>query len=76
MDSKIGLRLRDKLLPMFVFPAVVGILTGILIFVFKLASSFVMHKSADVYAWVRQNPAYLARCMRYRSRLRVIAPLG
>ena len=59
MDSKIGLRLRDKLLPMFVFPAVVGILTGILIFVFKLASSFVMHKSADVYAWVRQNPAYL-----------------
>lgn len=59
MENKIGLRLRDKLLPMFVFPAVVGIMTGVLIFIFKLASSFVMHKSADMYAWVRENPAYL-----------------
>lgn len=59
MDNKIGSRLRDKLLPMFVFPAIVGILTGVLIFIFKLASSFVMHKSTDIYAWVRLNPAYL-----------------
>ena len=58
MENKIGLRLRDKLLPMFVFPAVVGMLTGVLIFIFKLASSFVMHKSQEVYSWVRQNPVY------------------
>ena len=59
MENKIGLRLRDKLLPMFVFPAVVGILTGVLIFVFKIASSFVMHESARIYGLVRENPAYL-----------------
>lgn len=59
MNNKIGLRLRDKILPMLVFPAVVGVLTGVLIFVFKLASSFVMHKSAEVYSFVRENPAYL-----------------
>ena len=59
MENKIGLRFRDKVLPMLVFPAVVGILTGVLIFLFKVTSSFVMHKSADVYAWVRQNPVYL-----------------
>ena len=59
MENKIGLRLRDKLLPMFVFPAVVGILTGVLIFVFKIASSFVMHESARSYGLVRENPAYL-----------------
>lgn len=59
MESKIGLRFRDKVLPMLVFPAVVGIFTGILIFIFKVTSSFVMHKSADIYAFVRNNPIYL-----------------
>ena len=63
MNNKIGLRLRDKLLPMLVFPAVVGVLTGVLIFIFKVASSFVMHKSADIYAYVRENPAYLPLLM-------------
>ena len=58
MNKEIGLRFRDKLLPMLVFPAVVGILTGVLVFVFKIASSFVMHKSAEVYSWVRENPEY------------------
>ena len=48
---------------MLVFPAVVGVLTGVLIFIFKVASSFVMHKSADIYAYVRENPAYLPLLM-------------
>ena len=52
-------RLRDKLLPMFVFPAVVGIITGALIFLFKLVSSHVMHASAEVYAFVHDNPIYI-----------------
>ena len=59
MKVKIGLRLRDKLMPMLVFPAIVGIMTGLLVFVFKLTSSFVMHKSAEIYSQVRENPIYL-----------------
>ena len=59
INKELRLRLRDKLLPMFVFPAVVGILTGILIFIFKITSSHVMHATADIYGFVRENPVYL-----------------
>lgn len=59
MDKKFISRVRDKLLPMLVFPAVVGILTGVLIFIFKVTSSHVMHASAGVYAFVRENPGFL-----------------
>ena len=59
MRKDIGTRLRDKLLPYFVFPTAVGIVTGILIFIFKVVSSFVIHKSESVYAFVRENPIYL-----------------
>ncbi len=48
----------DKLVPLCIFPAIVGALTGVLIFLFKLASSHVMHESAKVYAYVRENPEY------------------
>ena len=59
MQKDIGTRIRDKILPYFVFPTVVGIVTGILIFIFKVASSFVIHKSESIYSFVRQNPIYL-----------------
>ena len=55
MENKIGLRFRDKLLPMIIFPAVVGVFTGVLIFLFKVTSSFVMHKSAELYAMARKE---------------------
>ena len=59
MEKEIGFRIRDKLLPLFVFPAIVGILTGVLVFIFKITSSHVMHKSAEIYSLVRENPKYL-----------------
>ena len=59
MEHEIGFRIRDKLLPLFVFPAIVGILTGVLVFIFKITSSHVMHKSKEIYAFVRENPKYL-----------------
>ena len=59
MQKDIGSRVRDKILPYFIFPTVVGIVTGILIFVFKATSSFVIHKSESIYSFVRQNPIYL-----------------
>lgn len=59
MKNEIGMRLRDKMLPLVLFPAIVGMLTGVLIFIFKVTSSHVMHKSAEIYALVRENPIYL-----------------
>ena len=59
MKNEIGMRLRDKMLPLVLFPAIVGMLTGVLIFIFKVTSSHVMHKSAEIYAFVRENPIYL-----------------
>ena len=41
------------------FPAIVGVLTGALIFLFKITSSKVMHLSESIYAAVRENPKYL-----------------
>ena len=59
MKKEIGMRVRDKFVPYFVFPAIVGIASGVMIFAFKIASSFVMSKSTEIYAYVRENPAYL-----------------
>ena len=59
MRKNIGTRVRDKILPYFVFPAAVGTVTGVLIFIFKVVSSFVIHKSESIYAFVRENPIYL-----------------
>ena len=41
------------------YPAIVGVLTGILIFLFKITSSKVMHISENIYSAVRENPKYL-----------------
>ena len=59
MKKEIGMRVRDKFVPYFVFPTIVGIASGVMIFAFKIASSFVMSKSTEIYAYVRENPAYL-----------------
>ena len=59
MSKDSGTRIRDKILPYFVFPTVIGAVTGVLIFLFKVVSSFVMHKSEEVYSFVRANPVYL-----------------
>ena len=50
---------KDKILAYLVFPTIVGIVTGAFIFAFKVASSHVMHKSQDIYSFVRDNPKYL-----------------
>ena len=51
--------IRNKLIPYIVFPAIIGILTGILIFLFKIAASEVMSCSAWIYGLVREHPIYL-----------------
>ena len=51
--------IRNKLIPYILFPAIIGILTGFLIFLFKIAASEVMSCSAWIYGLVRQHPIYL-----------------
>lgn len=50
---------KNILVPGFLFSAAVGIATGILIFVFKLASSYVIAQSGRLYEAVRQSPTLL-----------------
>ena len=50
---------RSKIAPYILFPAMIGVLTGVLIFLFKIASSWVMKQSANMYTFVRENPKYL-----------------
>ena len=59
MNKDLSLHIKEKLFPLLVFPFVVGVLTGVVIFVFKLASSLVIERSESVYAFVRENPAFL-----------------
>lgn len=75
MKNEIGMRLRDKLLPLVLFPAIVGILTGVLIFIFKVTSSHVMHKSAEIYAFVRENPIYLPALVAGASAIGLLSAL-
>ncbi len=51
--------LKSVLLPCLFFSLVTGLLTGLLIFGFRVASGAVVGFSASVYAFVRENPAYL-----------------
>ncbi len=51
--------IKNILFPCLVFSAITGIFTGGLIFLFKIASSFLLESSARLYAYVRDNPIYL-----------------
>ncbi len=51
--------IQNIILPCFVFSMITGIFTGILIFLFKLASSYIFKLSAEIYGYVRENPVWL-----------------
>ena len=59
MNKDLSLHIKEKLLPLLVFPFVVGALTGVVIFAFKLASSLVIERSERINSFVRENPKYL-----------------
>ena len=59
MKSKDSSEAKTKLIPYILFPMLIGVLSGILIFLFKLGASTVMRWSGQVYELVRQNPKYL-----------------
>ena len=49
----------DKLIPYVLLPAVIGVFTGVLIFIFKVSSGYVMDLSVGIYSFVRQEPRYI-----------------
>ena len=51
--------IKHILMPCFIFSAITGILTGALVFAFKVAATFAVSLSAEIYAFVRQNPLWL-----------------
>lgn len=51
--------IKHILMPCFIFSAITGILTGALVFAFKIAAGFVVNLSADIYSFVRANPIWL-----------------
>ena len=50
---------KNILLPLLLFSVMTGVLTGVVIFAFKLASSAVIKLSGDIYAYVRATPALI-----------------
>lgn len=59
MKSNKASNVRSKLIPYILFSSLVGIISGAIIFLFKVASTAVMHSSERIYEYVRQNPKYL-----------------
>ena len=51
--------LKNKFLPLFLFSLIAGIFTGAVIFLFKLASSYVISISGQIYAFVRSEVIYI-----------------
>ncbi len=51
--------IKNILIPCFVFSLFTGVFTGVLIFLFKVASSYILGVSADIYGFVRENPVWL-----------------
>ncbi len=51
--------IKNTIFPCLVFSGVTGIFTGGLIFIFKLIAGRVLDLSAEIYAFVREDPRYI-----------------
>ena len=51
--------LKNILIPCLFLSGVAGILTGALIFLFKLVANLIIHLSIDIYASARSDPRYI-----------------
>lgn len=61
--------------PYILLSMLVGVLTGVLIFCFKVAASHVIHSSERIYAFVRQNPIYIPLLIGSAAAIGVLAAL-
>ena len=51
--------LKSILMPCLFLSGVAGILTGAIIFLFKLVANLIIHLSIDIYAAARMSPQYI-----------------
>ena len=51
--------IKEKFFPITLFSLITGILTGIVIFLFKMASSHVISLSGKIFGFVRANPIFI-----------------
>ena len=54
---------KNILLPCLILSCIAGIFIGIVIFLFKLVSAWVISVSADIYSFVRAEPKFLPLLM-------------
>ena len=59
MKKKSFRYIKDTLIPLLLFSSVAGIFTGIIIFLFKIASTAVIGWSGDIFGFVRANPGFI-----------------
>jgi H+/Cl- antiporter ClcA len=59
MRSKNNETMKHKLIPYVLFPSLIGAFTGVVIFLFKIATTAVIRLSERIYSFVRENPVYL-----------------
>ncbi len=59
MSNKYSSHVKHILFPCFFLSALTGVFTGVLIFLFRIAASFVIGYSDKIYAFVRNAPAFL-----------------
>lgn len=75
MKSCVGFKKNRTFAPYILLSMLVGVLTGVLIFCFKVAASDVIHASERIYAFVRQNPGYIPLLIGGAAAIGVIAAL-
>ena len=59
MIKKYSTRFRNILIPCCFFSILTGIITGAVIFLFRICAELVIHRSDSIFEYVREHPAFL-----------------
>ena len=59
MKKKSFRYIKETLIPLLLFSSVAGIFTGIIIFLFKIASTAIIGWSGEIYGFVRTTPIFI-----------------
>ncbi|MBE6667985.1 MAG: hypothetical protein E7607_06740 [Ruminococcaceae bacterium] len=59
MSKKYSSRVKNILIPCCFFSILTGIITGAIIFLFRISAELVIHQSDNVFGFVREHPVFL-----------------
>lgn len=68
--------INNILMPCLIYSVITGILTGTVIFLFKLAAAFVVSVSDDIYSFVREKIIYLPALLSGAALLGLVSALS